>query len=680
MELFIAIGLEKAPAERLVKFTKAGLTGHPTEHPDDLHVTLHYIGETACVNDIAERLSSVAYPPFSVKYTQLGSFFRQEAETDVIWQGIDDSEGHVAALRDTISDALREIPFQRADRFTPHITLSYTSQPFDAEELNHTASPLTGSVWNIREFQLWQVLPGAAERSFRKIASYKLSAETERTCARLLCVNDFHGALREAPGELGAAKLAAAVKAYKKAHPETEVVFGGDNCFGEPVADLLGGKPVLDMMRLLHVKATVLGNHDLDSPVDTVAHWAENVPLLAANLTDLRTGAAPAFVKPYEILTVNGYRIALIGLCTVERLPGPDHPESWADYQLTRAADALGSYTALLDRQKCGGQIDAVIALTHLGLKELAGGVLDGGEALEALKAVPACDGMFTAHFHQFLQLTIGRTAVAQGGCRGQGFSVLKLTFDTERRLLSVVPLAYRLGEAQRLCGEDPETRAMVEAYYRAAEPMLREVIFTAEEDIYNRNMADFSMPITGTPLTKLATDVMRQATGCPIAMIYAGRIVGAGFDKGPVTLYDFYKVYPFANILVTTQMTSAEIWENVNIGMRTLREDGASPLAVGGLTVTIDPTRPPMQRVLRIQEENGDDLRDDQLYPVVIEDYLASNPFGFRFPEGQALTYHNKNVRELMLQYFRIKRTVRGEYPTNIVAERGAGQHAGAI
>ena len=674
MELFVAIGLEKPSAEKLVGFTESALPEHPAEHPDDLHITLHYIGETGCVNEIAERLSEVCCPSFCIHYAQIDSFVRPGEETNVIWQAVDDQGNHLAKLRAVISEALSDVPFQRPDGFTPHITLSYTAQPFDAAELTRMASPLAGEAWEVREFQLWQVLPGTRKPSFRKIASYRLSAGRERGSVRLLCVNDFHGSLQETDADLGAARFVTAVREYVERHEETAVVFGGDNCFGEPVSDLFDGRPVLDMMKLLRTRASVLGNHDLDSPVDVVSGWSqrENIPLLAANLIHTETGELPGFVRPYEIVSINGYRIALVGLCTVEQLPGPDHPGSWAAYTLTDPAEAMARYGALLQEEKQSGRLDAVIALTHLGLRELGDGLLDGEEALDAIDKSPELDGIFTAHFHRFLQLTRGRTAVVQGGSRGQGFAVLKLTFDETRGLLSVVPLTYDVSGSHALYAEDPRMRAMTESYYRAAEPRMQEIVFTAEEDIQNRNMADFSLPLTGTPLSKLAADVMRQATGCQVAMTYAGRVGGAGFRKGPVTLYDFYKAYSFANILVTTRMTGAQIRENIKIGMRTLKEDGASPLAVGGLIVTIDPARPLLHRVLNIQEEDGSPLRADKEYSVVIEDYLAANPFGFRFPDGEALTYHNKNVRELMLQYFRSRKTIRNEYPTNIIVEKG--------
>lgn len=682
MELFIAIGLEKQDAARLAAFSEAELKSCPAEHPDDLHITLHYIGETDQVNEIAERLTTVAYPPFCLVYTELNAFLRQEVSTDVVWQGVSDPENRLSKLRDTVAEALNGISFRQAQAFTPHITLSYAPQPVDLAELRERRSPLEGNRWEIQSFQLWQVLPGSRRPAFRKIADYRLSALEPRGEARLLCVNDFHGALWENQSDLGAPRLVTAVNAYVQRHPETGVVFGGDNCFGEPVSDLFQGKPVLDMMRLMGTGATVLGNHDLDSPVEDVAAWSGygGFPLLAANLVRAETGENPGFVQPYTVLSVNGYRIALLGLCTVEDLPGPDHPRGWGDYRLTGAAETAERYAALLEEEKRAGAVDAIVALTHLGLKELTSGALNGVEAQEIARRVPALDGLFTAHFHQFLQLTLGDVPSAQGGCRGQGFSVLKFTFDEDRTLLSVVPLVYDLSLEHERWAEHPDMSGLLQRYHQMAEPTLQEVVFTAEEDIHNRNMADFSLPLSGTPLSKLATDVMRRETGCQIAMTYAGRIGGEGFRKGPVTLYDFYKAYSFANILVTTQMSGTEIWDTVNIGMRTLQGDGASPLAVGGLTVTVDPARPLYHRVLRIQEEDGTDLQMDKSYSVVIEDYLASNPFGFRFPEGEALTYHNQNVRELMLQYFRSTGVLREEYPANIILKGGTEAYAGSI
>lgn len=673
MELFIAIGLERETAQRLCEFTGRALPEHPAEHPDDLHITLHYIGETEQGNEIARRLSRVAYAPFALRFAGLDCFLREDAHTNVIWQAVQDPDGHLAALRNGISAALEGISFSPASAFTPHITLSYTSRPFSPEALRRVTSPLAGEIWQVREFQLWQVLPGGKQPSFRKLAAYRLSGCTARQQAGILCVNDFHGVLQENAQDLGAARLTTAVKRYVRKYPETAVVFGGDNCFGEPVSDLLEGRPVLRMMKELNTKATVLGNHDFDLPVSALEKWPERggCTLLAANLVERDSGENPAFVQPYTVVEVNGFRVALLGLCTQECLPGPDHPDCWAEYMLLDAGETAARYAALLEREKREGRLDAVIGLTHLGLKEMAGGVLDGEEALDAVCRAPSMDGMFTAHFHRFLQLMINAMPLVQGGGRGQGFSVLLLTFGAARELLSVVPLACDLHEKHEEYPPDPQVQAFVDEGFREVTPQLSEVIFTAAEDIHNRDMSDFSLPMTGTPLTLLATRVMQEETGCPIALAYAGRIGGAGFHKGPVTLYDFYKAYSFANILVTTQMTGAELWHNINIGMRTLAADGASPLAVGGLTVRVDPQKPWPHRVRDIRFPDGSPLRPEERYRVVIEDYLASNPFGFRFPDGPALCYHNRSIRSAMLQYFRETQTIYEEYPHNIILER---------
>lgn len=668
MELFVAICLEPEQAQALSDFTRRALAEHPAEHPADLHLTLHYLGHTDEVNQIAQRLSTVAADPFDLRFGRMDAFDRREVPGSVLWQGVEE-EPWLRSLRDAVARALAGGDFTPETGFTPHITLSYTDRTFDREALRAVDTPLTGMVWHVSAFQLCQVLPGPQKPAFRRIASYRLSRR-DRSAVRLLCINDFHGVLQENSSDLGAAKLVTAVKSYRAAYPDTAVLFGGDNCFGEPVSDLFGGKPVLDMMAALNTRATVLGNHDLDSSVEQVRTWSGygGFPLLAANLED-RSGGQPDFVQPYTVLELGGFRIGVLGLSTVEELPGPDHPADWDVYRLTDPAAAARRYASLLGEEKRSGRLDAVIALTHLGLKDRQDGTFEGEEAFAAA-AVPGLDGMFTAHYHRFLQRIIGQTPVVQGGCRGQGFSVLCLTFDDTRRLLSVVPLAYDLRSSRAVLTADREMASVLERYDREAAPVLGQELFTAAEDIHNINMAEFSLPITGTPLSKLATDVMRQAGGCEIALIYAGRVGGQGFSKGPVTRRDFYRAYPFANVLVTTEMTGVEIWENVNIGMRTLHADGASPLAVGGLIVTLDPSRPNGRRVLSIRTEDGAPLDPDRRYSVAIEDYLASNPFGFHFPEGERLTYHPETVRGLMLDYFTRTKVLYDRYPTNIILE----------
>ncbi len=85
--------------------------------PENLHLTLAFIGEYGNPDAVMDALNSVPFEPFPLRLDRLGNF------GDLYWAGIADNP-HLAAfvkrLRRALSD--RNVPFDRK-RFSPHITL-----------------------------------------------------------------------------------------------------------------------------------------------------------------------------------------------------------------------------------------------------------------------------------------------------------------------------------------------------------------------------------------------------------------------------------------------------------------------------------------------------------------------------------------------------------------------------
>ena len=674
MELFIAIAIEQSLAKQLCASTMDRVEGLAVEQPADLHITLRYIGHTERVNEIAERLTQVAFPDFSLRFRGYNAFVHPAPKDSVIWQGLSDPGGNLDQLRLAICNALSDIlPAPKDEPFTPHITLAYTNESRIKQTRLPDTMPLEGVGFRVSSFTLSRVLPPQSPVRFRTIATYRLSEKTERRTVRLLCINDFHAALRENSGALGAAKLVRAVNDYKSKHADTAVLFGGDNFFGDPVSELYRGEPVLDVMRAVGAEASAAGNHDFDFSVEQFKAWQSDggVPMLAANLVLNETGNPADLVRPYHVLRFGNIRIAVLGLAMQEDMDLPDRPKEWQTYRLTDGVAAAQRWMNILNAGgDPAGVPDAIFALTHFGLRETLDGRLAGEELERLVEEVPGLAGAFAAHFHRFVQFSAGRVAVAESGGTGKGFAVVALTFDRNRRLLSAVPLCYDLiSEKDRLAEDDSIARRMDE-YYEKAEREMGRTIAVALREMSHKDIVTNAIPLTGTPLTLLATQAMQRATGCPIALLYAGRIIG-GFSKGPVSLYRFYQVFAFANVIVTARMSGRRIWENIQIGMRKLPEDGASPLAIGGLVVTIDPDRAAGDRVLDIRLSDGSKLDMDAFYPVVFEDYLASDPLGFRFSDSNALEYHEMTLRSLMLNDLERRNTLEGTLPDNILIQR---------
>ena len=121
MRLFIAIPLG-AEMRRAVlgvqeEFRRRGVRGHFTK-PENLHLTLAFIGEYPDVDAVLDVLSAVPLRPFGLRLSGIGAF------GDLWWAGMERCEAlesYARALRRALAAA--GIPFDRK-RFSPHVTLA----------------------------------------------------------------------------------------------------------------------------------------------------------------------------------------------------------------------------------------------------------------------------------------------------------------------------------------------------------------------------------------------------------------------------------------------------------------------------------------------------------------------------------------------------------------------------
>ena len=129
MRVFIAIRFSQAFKEPIFEAQDAlrdnGVRGNFTL-PENLHLTLAFIGETDRVDDIKAAVKEVVFEPFEIKTGRLGCF---NGRSKVIWLGIDGEKklkAITAELRKNLD--IRGIDYAEG-RFQPHITL--VRQPSD---------------------------------------------------------------------------------------------------------------------------------------------------------------------------------------------------------------------------------------------------------------------------------------------------------------------------------------------------------------------------------------------------------------------------------------------------------------------------------------------------------------------------------------------------------------------
>lgn len=135
MRIFIAIRFTEAFKASILDaqegLKEQGIRGNFTR-PENLHLTLVFIGETDRIDDIKTAVDSVRFDPFVITTGQLGCF---NGRSRVLWMGIQGKEKmKTLALRLRKALDERGINYSHGP-FQPHITLvrQPTETPLDIE-------------------------------------------------------------------------------------------------------------------------------------------------------------------------------------------------------------------------------------------------------------------------------------------------------------------------------------------------------------------------------------------------------------------------------------------------------------------------------------------------------------------------------------------------------------------
>ncbi len=192
MRLFVALEIPAAVRDNLATFIK-GMSELSEQserswvrwvRPENLHVTLRFIGEVADadLDGIRAALSTVrAEAPLEIRFRGLG-FFPDEDSPTVLWTGLD-ATPNLPSLAGAIDGVLANQGIRRENRaFLPHMTLARFAPPGIQKKLRGVIKQNEerefGS-FQTREFHLIEskLKPTGAE--YTSLASFPLTLETQ---------------------------------------------------------------------------------------------------------------------------------------------------------------------------------------------------------------------------------------------------------------------------------------------------------------------------------------------------------------------------------------------------------------------------------------------------------------------------------------------------------------------
>ncbi|MFG1896449.1 bifunctional metallophosphatase/5'-nucleotidase [Micromonospora zamorensis] len=481
----------------------------------------------------------------------------------------------------------------------------------------------------------------------------------------LLALNDFHGNLEPPTGSSGTiAGQAAGGVEYLATHlAELRAAAKKKNTITVAAGDLIGASPLLsaafhdeptiEALSMAGLDYASVGNHEFDEgaaellriqnggchPVDGCAdgtpYRGAGFKYLSANA--FKTATGKPLMAPYAIHKVQGVKVGFIGM-TLEGTPQIVSQQGVAGLSFADEADTANRYARELRRKG----VETIVVLLHEGGTQAAtGGINDcvgmTGPIVDITNRMdPSIDVVVSGHTHQAYNCDINGKLVTSASSFGRLVTDIDLKID--RRSGDVISAAANNVVVTRDVAKDPKQTALIDRYKTVLGPVADRQVGETTTAITKTQETLFGTSLGESPLGNLIADAQLAATddeqNAVAAFMNPGG-VRADLNAGPVTYEEAFTVQPFANNLVTLDLTGAQLYcvlEQQFVTGRTLYPSSTVGYVVdpNGTTGTVaDPCAG--TRVVRGSLTIGGTAVDTAAtYRVTVNNFLAGGGDGF--------------------------------------------------
>lgn len=359
----------------------------------------------------------------------------------------------------------------------------------------------------------------------------------------------------------GPARVATVIKRLKAVGAPVLVTLGGDylspSALGTARVDgeRLAGRQMVDVLNATGVEWATLGNHEFDvSAAQFRAHLTQaKFRIVSTNVTDAAGQPFPGVPTSAIVpVTVDGrtVRIGLIGV-TIDSTR-----KDWVAYR-------DGIVAAKEEVAKLAGEVDAIVALTHLSLEQDA----------EFVEAVPGIDLVLGGHEHENFVLHRGPrfVPIVKADANVRSLAVVTLAFGASGARPSV---STRLEVIDDTIPSDPAVDALAKAWVERGFEGFRREGFKPEAVV-----ATIGVPLDGREATVrnrpgkltdlIAAAIAREAGPVDVAFFNAGSVrIDDVVPPGPVTEYDVIRILPFGGKVVRASFDGALLARVLDTGI----------------------------------------------------------------------------------------------------------------
>lgn len=472
--------------------------------------------------------------------------------------------------------------------------------------------------WFFSELPGLPPLPGEEKPELQeKLAPFPAKEKGE---LKIIHFNDTYNLEKDKEGNFGLARFATKLQSIVSSggdHPPL-LLFSGD-CLGpSKISTVTKGEHMLKALDKLGVVASVLGNHELDFGLENFVALSSkgNFPWLCSNCWHNDTGEPLAGCEEAMVLTIQGFRVGLIGLIQESWL----HTTVAIDREVVDYADFVSVGRHYATKLKLEEKCDIVVALTHM----------DETNDQRLAKECPEIDLILGGHDHAYLTGTLEPHGIqyAKSGHDFKTLSTVVIAAQGEDARCSVTIEKFDVDNSVE---ENAEMKAFVDSYTdlfaQQAKKVLGDVVVPLDARESTLRFGESNVGNWLTDLMRRSVPHMPDKTpnGCEIALLNSGSIRAAReIPSGPFTLEDLYGLLPFESDTVVKQCTGETILSLMEDSVSMLPKENGLFLQVSGLSYEYDANKQAGSRVVQESVKVGDELLDPtRLYSVVGLTYL---------------------------------------------------------
>ncbi len=477
------------------------------------------------------------------------------------------------------------------------------------------------------------------------------------TTLQILTVSDWHAQLDplsvSGVSIGGAPALSAYFSAERASNPNTLTFTAGD-AFGAspPLAGFFDEVPAIRAMNLMGFTADTLGNHNFDGGAAELESLIElaDFDYLSANLTNRATELPGSY--PWKVYEIGGIKVGVVGITNPEA-PSLVFPGNFATMVPTDPVPAANRARAAM--QKAGAKV--TIVLTHMGVTGTDATGSATGPLIDFANSIGGFDVIVGDHTDVQYTGTHNGALVVENRSKGLTYAAIDVQVDNKTGKVKSASVGF-VDPVVAGVTPDPAIVAMLAPYRTQLAAAFDGKIGVATARFPRGGNVERSGEAA---IGSLVADSMRLTYGTDIGYTNAGGLraslpssyvpldltLNRAIAPYDLVVGDVYTVLPFGNIVVTRQITGAQLWAALENGVSQINAftcngaDGRFP-QISGFRFSFSCSASPGSRVTAVSLNNGTAVDNSSAFTLTMatNDFVNNGGDSYlMFKDGQGVT-----------------------------------------